>query len=234
MSLEDNFIDSILKKAARQAQERELETLDQEMALTEPHVFSDDFERKMEKMLKSSRKPYYFIKTLGKRAATIIIAIVMALSVMTFSVKAIREPVIEFIIEVYEKFTAIIFQKEDDGAEEAFPKIIEQYYQPEYIPDGYGMMEMVDIVGYVQITYSNENNQHITFEQYTITTNDLTADTEGAVIENATANGYPALFYSNKGCNTLIWTDNTYGYTISGKTNKEEIEKMSKLVEIDK
>ena len=55
-------------------------------------------------------------------------------------------------------------------------------------------------------------------------------DTEGVDIQNVTIDGKETLFYSNKGINNLIWTDNGYGYLISGRINKDEIIKMMKSV----
>ena len=72
-------------------------------------TFSEKFNKKMEKLIKSQRKSYYiFINTVGKRVAILFVAII-TLFAASMSVKAIREPVINFIIEVYESFTKYFF-----------------------------------------------------------------------------------------------------------------------------
>ena len=63
----------------------------------------------MDKLIKSQRKPYWnFISTVSRRAAVIIVAII-TLVTAAFSVKAIREPIIKFIKQVYESFTHYSF-----------------------------------------------------------------------------------------------------------------------------
>jgi hypothetical protein len=138
-------INLIFQQAAREAQRREMEILEKEIDLSEQHGFSDEYNRKMDKLLKFSRKPYFnFVNTVGKRAAVIIVTLITALSITTFSVKALREPVVDFIISVYEKFSNILFQT--DEAENSFPITIEEFYRPEYLPDGYVEVENVNLV----------------------------------------------------------------------------------------
>ena len=75
-------------------------------------TFSEKFNKKMEKLIKSQRKSYYIlINTVGKRVAILFVAII-TLFTASMSVKAIREPVINFIIEVYESFTKYFFEGE--------------------------------------------------------------------------------------------------------------------------
>lgn len=111
---------TILKKAAQEVQRREMEALNNEMALVESHVFSETFNRKMEKLLRFSQKSYFpYVNTIGKRVAIITIAVVISLSATAFSVKAIREPVVNFFVNVYEKFSSIVFQS--DESEKTYP-----------------------------------------------------------------------------------------------------------------
>ena len=220
-------INLILQQAATEAQRREMEILGKEIDLSEPHLFSDDYNRKMDKLLKFSRKPYFsFVNTVGKRAAVIIIALITALSITTFSVKALREPVVNFIISVYEKFSNILFHS--DEADNSFPTTIEEFYWPEYLPNGYVEIENINLINVIEITYSNGTDDLI-FEQYIISSAQIGADTEGTEIETLTVDGKEVLFFVNKGINRIIWTDGLYGYRISGVFDKDEMLKMVNL-----
>ena len=215
-----------LQEAAKESQRQEIEILEKE-ASTEPHVFSNEFNRKMDKLLNFSKKPYFnFVNTIGKRAAVIIIAFITALSITTFSVKAFREPVVNFIISVYEKFSNILFHTNE--SENSFPTTIEEDYQPEYLPNDYVEVEKVNLVNVIEITYSNGTDDLI-FEQYIISSTQIGVDTEGTEIETLTVDGKEILFYHNKGINHIIWTDGLYGYKVAGVIDKYEIMKMVKL-----
>lgn len=77
-------------------------------------TFSDAFEKKMKKLISMQKKSYYYmINTVGKRVAIILLTLFISLTATTFSVKALRESVIEFIIETFEKFTKITVETEE-------------------------------------------------------------------------------------------------------------------------
>ena len=93
-------------------------------------TFSEKFIKRMDKLIKSQRKPYWnFISTVSRRAAVIIVAII-TLVTAAFSVKAIREPIIKFIKQVYESFTHYSF--DGDTVE-----IITKEYTITQMLDGY-------------------------------------------------------------------------------------------------
>jgi len=80
-----------------------------------PHVFSQDFENKMEKLIKQqrkleNRKKYIQIR---KRVAVIIIVLFVSISFVVANVEALKTPIINFIIEVKDKFTKINIKDED-------------------------------------------------------------------------------------------------------------------------
>mgnify|MGYP000868619133 CR=1 FL=1 len=213
MIRENRKVSLRLHEAAQESQRREIEILEKEVVSTEPHVFSNEFNRKMDKLLNFSKKPYFnFVNTVGKRAAVIIIAFITALSITTFSVKAFREPVVNFSISVYEKFSNILFHADE----------------PEYLPDGYNLKENNNFGNVIEIIYSNRNDD-LFFEQYIISSTQIGADTEGTDIEMLTVDGKEILFYNNKGVNRIIWTDGSYGYKVIGVIDKYEIMKMIKL-----
>lgn len=216
-----------LHKAAGQLQKREIEILEKEAALIEPYIFSNRFNRKMYKLMKFSIKPYFnFVNTAGKRAAVIIIAFITAFSIATFSIKALREPVIDFIVSVYEKFSNILFNEEETKS--SFPTIIEEFYQPKYLPTGYVEIENNNLINVIEIIYSNGVDDLI-FEQYIIGSAQVGIDTEGAEVEMLIVDGGKMLFYSNKGINNIVWKDESYGYSIRGIINKSEMLNMVAL-----
>ena len=168
------------------------------MAIDESHIFSETFNRKMEKLLRFSQKSYFpYVNTIGKRVAIITIAVVISLSATAFIVKAIRGSVVNFLVNVYEKFSSIVFQNPE--SKKTYPTAIEQFYEPEYLPEGYTLLENQNLLVATQIIYSNSNGNELIFEQYVITSNELKVDTEGVEIEKITVDDNKALFYSNKG-----------------------------------
>lgn len=73
------------------------------------HTFSDEFEGKMQILIRHQRGFFKFINTAGKKAAVVLLSILILSASTVFSVKALREPVIEaiqsFFVNVKEQLT---------------------------------------------------------------------------------------------------------------------------------
>lgn len=122
------------------------------------YTFSERFNKRMAKLIKSQRKSYWvLINTAAKRAAVIFVAII-TLFTAAFSVKAIREPVLRFIKEVYETFTRYTY--EGDMAD----KITKEYVLT-YIPDGFEQTSKIENENSIITTYKNSFGETIMFTQ---------------------------------------------------------------------
>ena len=215
-----------LQEAAREAQRHEINNLLNEAAL-DPYVFSEEFYIKKDKLIKRSRKPFYrLVNTAGKRAAVFILAIIVTLSTITLSVEALRTPFIEVMTSIYERFTGVSY--EYDLKLRNYPKKIEDIYLPKQLPKGYALVksEYHDVA--INTIFSNGTHD-LHFEQYTIVSTQITVDTESVEVEALTINGNEALFFHNRGINTLMWTDGYYGYSAHGNLDKSELVKLVNL-----
>ena len=121
-------------------------------------TFSERFNKKMSKLIKSQKKSYYFlINTASKRVAVLLLA-VLTLFTASMSIKAIREPVVKFIVEVYESFTRYFF--EGDTADE-----IDKEYTITKLPIGYSETNKFKGRNSITTIYEDENGNKIEFIQ---------------------------------------------------------------------
>lgn len=219
-----------LKEALLESQALQLAALDDEMnAKSFSPEYSESFKMRMNRLLKLSKKSYFrFVSTAGKRAASFAVILLLSLTVTTFSVKALREPTIEFIIGVYEKFSSLVFGTDDSQA--AYPETIEEIRTIKNLPVGYTLADTVSTDIFIKTTYVSPGYNDIIFKQYLITSTEVQADTEGVDLENLEIAGYPAVYFNNKGISTINWTDGKYGYGISGNLEKETLISMTELV----
>lgn len=192
-------------------------------------TFSDGFEKKMQKMIMVQKKSYfYLINTVGKRVAIIVLAIIISLTATTFGVKAIRETVIEFITETFEKFTKITVQNEEPNISVEFVKTI-----PEYIPDGYNLGSEMYIEGIYQIVYNNQDNDSIDYIQKVSFGTISNINTEGVEYENISINSLEGIKYTKKKINTVVFVDGTYMYSFYGRVSFDELIKMAESIKIE-
>lgn len=191
-------------------------------------TFSQEFETKMQKLLQRQKKAYfYMINTIGKRVAIIILSLLIALSTVTFGVKAIRERFFEFITETYEKFTRITVEREDEPEE-----LILEPIKPQYAPDGFEMVLENNYGTVYRIVYENEQKQEIQFFQQPNYDTDFRANTEGVEVKTVYINSFEGIMYQQQGENTVIFAANDYFFTISGFIDFDELIKIAESVEI--
>jgi hypothetical protein len=200
-------------------------------ASMEPVTFSPKFERKMERLLRAHRKPYYPLVNTNFKKAALAMAVVLIIMITTvFSVSALREPVIRFFVEVYEKFSQVFFHHQP---EEQFPATLEVYYAPTWLPEGYreDAGQTVDIILSCERTYMNANMDEISFRQHTITSSALRIDTEGVQAKQVVVNGNPGLAYSNKGIQHLLWNSEQYGFFVFGPVPETDLLRMAESIQ---
>ncbi|MBR2043922.1 MAG: DUF4367 domain-containing protein [Clostridia bacterium] len=181
--------------------------------------FSLELEKKMEKLINRNKKPWFrLINTGAKRVAIIIVVIIIALTSTVLSVDALREGVKSFVVEVYEKFSTIIFEKEDSNTTG-----ITVYYEPTYIPKGYILAEEENLdYDYIKI-FKNLNGEKIVYIQSCDLENGRNINTENAITEKING-GYYAYIPNGK-TRMFIKSDGVYEhyFSCSDSISKEEL-----------
>lgn len=192
-------------------------------------TFSETFEKKMQKLISAQKKSYfYLINTVGKRVAIIVLAIMISLTATTFGVKAIRETVIEFIIETYEKFTNIIVQNQDPNTQVELIKTA-----PQYVPESYVVESELDSGMIYKITYNNQEDIPINYNQKISFRTVFNINTEDVEYEKITINYLDGIKYVKNGINTIVFADETYMYTVYGQVSMEELIKMAESIKTE-
>lgn len=189
-------------------------------------TFSEKFMKRMDKLIKSQRKPYWnFISTVSRRAAVIIVAII-TLVTAAFSVKAIREPIIKFIKQVYESFTHYSF--DGDTVE-----IITKEYTITQMLDGYEQFDKLTSENTIATTYKNKLGDTIIFTQMT------TEYSIGYFVDNESGEQYTETvddieiefkeWYDTK---TAIWANDGYVFSIDciGNISFEDIKQIIRTI----
>ena len=195
----------------------------------EAYTFSKNFEIKMQKLINFRKKPYYkYLNTVAKRVASVVLITLVCLFVAVFSVKALREPFIDFIVETYEKFTSLLTEKElpDENFEFTIKK-------PQYIPEGYVAQNITKDGKMYMCTYNNSEKGYFVYLQNLAGNWKSVIDTENIIYEDITINSVGGIFYKNKDMNCIAFDDGIYTYNISGYISKEELIKIAESIKIN-
>lgn len=219
-----SFTDEMFKAAVKKADWIRINALPSDDQIN--HIFSAEFERNMEKLIRQSKKqlPSGKSKTFNKRFISILAAIIIMIST-AMSVSAIRQRVIEFITEVYQRYTQVFFSESQSSQVES--KLFAAY-MPSYIPKGFELVNKATN-GTVLLDYE-KGAEFISYEQEWIDEVSMQINTEGVKLEELKFNNLPAKYYSNKGVQNLIWYDSHYMYMVSSTLDRETVFKIAESV----
>ncbi|AZT89581.1 DUF4367 domain-containing protein [Caldicellulosiruptor changbaiensis] len=221
-----SFTEDMLKEAVIKADIYEIETLPTDDEIE--YEFSNEFERKMERLIRRSKTRNLIggMAFLRRRVVALIAAIII-LFASAMSVSAVRAAVFEFITEVYEKFTHIFFNESRSSQDAADGFAI---YEPAYIPEGFKLVNK-NTDGLVLLEYEKEND-FISYSQQCLENVSININTEGVKLEELEFKGLPAKYYSNQGVQNLVWYDDKYMYTVSSTLDRDIVFKIAESVEI--
>lgn len=220
---------TIFKDAVLKAYQLDMEELPKEEELNDIHVFSEGFIDNIMKIDRYAKYKYFSIKGKMIRGTTAIAISVFIILTISLSVESIRTPILNFVVETYEKYSSILFKKDSHNL---LPMTIEENYILTDIPEGYMLIEEINLNNIREFTYMDTIGNFAIFEQYTIENMDISIDTEGVEIKEVVINSYKGILYSKKGTTTIIWNNDRYGFSIYGKLNEDLIIEMAKSVRI--
>ena len=221
------FDESLLKEAFDIRAKAFCETLPSEEEY-EKITFSPEFEKRMEKLLKQEQTFYYYwFNTIGKRVASVILIVVIGLLTTTFSVKALRDPFLKFVVEVFEKFTDIFLDDENINDDFIFESV-----KPEYIPAGYVLQSEESKETFVRVEYQDERKNTIIYTQKKNFGFGMTVNTENTTSEEIIINELNGFIYKNMGMTKIVFANEQYVFSVSGAISTEELIKIAESVPI--
>lgn len=193
------------------------------------YEFSEEFEKKMEKLIDSignNKKPR---KLNHRKTIAILIAAIIIAFAGAMSVSAIREPIVEFIYKVYDGFTDLLF--EGDTTDK-----LSYIYSLSEIPEGFVETEQLITDGVIYVKYENEQSQKIIEFRQNITEDiSVSLDNEHGRVETFQINGQKINVYiSDYGNYYYVFWNVDYYYMeliYHGTTTIDEILNLIKSIQ---
>lgn len=187
-------------------------------------VFSKEHEDKMKKLFRKERQKQSMkvFSKYAKRAACILLVIVIGSGVAICSVEAWRIKFLNFVLEIGQPNTDFNFS--DNGG----LSYSDDEITLEYIPMGFEMTK----------NYSTRQRVFLVFtsgeKYFQMIISDLDSnssiDTEDGATEKLYVNGNEAIYTTNKNINALIWHNNELTFSVAGNIAREEIIKIAENI----
>lgn len=194
-------------------------------------TFSPSFEERMRLLLRRQKYGYYVLfGTAWRSAASVLVAILVSMSIATFSVRALREPVVRFITEVFETFTNVLFVDDEPASPQNDMDM--KTVVPAYIPEGYAVQlhTSSDKMIYRVVYYNADTSQRIYYIQSRNNSGLLTADTEDVIIHSVNIGAVSGIAYQNKSSFNVVFAYGEYTYSVSGPLSEEELLRIAESI----
>lgn len=219
--------DAVLASALIKAKNYDIYSLPDDIEIN--HIFSDNFENKMNKLILSFEKKDKHI-TLFKNVLIKAAVILLTISAGIFSVIMInpqaRADFKNAVTEFYENHIKFYFISEEQS-ETDFSDYKSVYAA--YIPKGFSLKEKYTEYESVGYKYQNEEN-HLTFDIYVSLNDGLSVQTDKKNFEKLSLSGKDSYLITGENDNnpysTLIIPGNSITVTVYGQINREEIIKI--------
>ena len=189
------------------------------------HLFSDSFNRNMDKLIARRRKAYYpIIKTTGRRVAAGLIAAALMGTITVAAYEPVRTFFKEFFVE---RFLGHDTVKTVNTDSEIVREKIEKKYTVD-IPEKYREWETYNYESdnYTQISYTSDDNMEgITFTQTVKSAFVMEVDNEQSELENKKdMYGRNILVSNYEDTDVLIiWEYDGYVFTLSGVMSEDDL-----------
>lgn len=192
-------------------------------------TFSDGFERKMQKIINRRRHAYYRVfNTAAKRAVSVAAAFIILLTAV-LGVKAIREPVTEFIKRIFANHNEYTISGDTK-------KNIEEKYKPTYIPQGFIFANRSESDIDINYEYRNISDEFITISQMATVNYAMMVDNEHGLCYEKEVSGKAYTVYADyeNAVFTISFTENGYAFNITAYADIgiDELLKIAEGVEV--
>lgn len=188
------------------------------------HIFSPEFETKMNKLIKKDKKrnenTYY--KHFKKIVIIFLIVLTGIITITTVNTEAFPENLMRIIKKIYKEFTDYNFI--NPNVEKTY-----SHKKPKYIPFGYKEVERVKEEDYLVITYKDNLDDYIIYQTMPMDRDIVSLNTEGATIENIEINNYYAQYVEKDNTQQLLWDDKNNIYILSKELQTKKITKKDKM-----
>ncbi|HFL3653748.1 TPA: DUF4367 domain-containing protein [Clostridioides difficile] len=188
------------------------------------HVFSLEFENKMNKLIKKDKKRTENICCRYFKKVVIIFLIVLTgiITITTVNTEAFPENVMRIMKKIYKEFTDYNFINPNT-------KKTYSYKEPSYISFGYKEVERVKEEEYLSISYKDNLDNYIIYQTMPMDRDIVSLNTEGATMENIQFNNHYAQYVEKWNTQQLLWNDKNNIYILSKELATKKITKKDKI-----
>ncbi len=182
---------------------------------------SKDFERKMDKLIKSERSVYHRLTLTKARRAIAIATVIAVLLASAMSVSAIREKIFSFFVSRGNQIDVT----EYDTEQASYPTELERQLKPDYLPEGYSLEDSSFEDNSAYLLYT-KGDDYLTIEQFVKSEYKSATDGEYKTEKKLTEDGTEFIVRtSDDGSVMLVFDKDGYVFELVGFESEDELVK---------
>lgn len=183
---------------------------------------SPEFEERMYRIIRREQRGYYVMfGTIKRSVASVLLMLLAGMTIATFSVRALREPVVRFITEVFESFTSVLFVNDEPIS---VTDVEIKRVAPTYIPEGFVKESETETTATYRIIYRNEETgTELMYTQRWKDRGAMSINTENIEHHAVNVNGLEGIAYIQNDTTSIMFTDGEYTFTVRGTLLEEDL-----------
>lgn len=220
--------DALIAMVVTEAEAREMASMPTLDEMNKDFHPSPDFQHKMEKLLKTAKRKEEKkdVLSFAKKLFVVATTVISVLFSTLLPVQAVREAVVDTLLDWKDEFVAVIFSK--DEANIAIPMNI----QLDYIPEGFSLVDSIsDQQDQYYFLYENSERDQLSIRAITIGSAHKTdLDNEYTTYYTLEFSGHKAI-WGVMGDSHNVLEDGTLSYKIESTIGLAEIIKVAENIE---
>lgn len=227
----DDMDDAFLERALFQAMEYRLGMIPEGAGMD--HAFSRRHRRRVRALLRQAARPQKVNRVifLGRRAAAVLVAALVAAFGAVMGVEAWREALFRFIQQKFPQYSIVSYEQ---IGETVLPDELIRY-APDEIPEGYTLVFQRVSTASFNLIYEDAEGEALTFLQMRLDAADVLIDTEFSDFEEVVlGDGTTARYLPNEGVHSIMWENNAYAFLITSTSDKVDIKKLAENTKLQK
>lgn len=197
-----------------------METLLKAEQKAEEHEFSKEFESKMDRLIRKWKRKFVPGTHYRLRRSWLTAATVLFLISFTLGVEASRAAIFEFVTEIYEKYSNIIYEEKD--IKNAPDKILE-LREPEWGDQYVETSNIKTVYVYKTVQENIQCQENVYFRQFVMSYYRQINTEHASFMKDAVIDGIQIYSITYDNHTTLLWNDGEYYYELNSKINKKDL-----------
>lgn len=186
------------------------------MAGNLPELTQEEKEANLQKLLAQIKNTPAPVKTKKavvirskRKIITYIIVAAILMSLICMSVTAIRDPIFNFFVDIYDRFTAVAIYDSGDSGNDVIETL-----EFKYIPEGYEFKSKSCRSNYVKYTWSNGTEKIILEQKIAGENTKYKFNTENDHMQTISINDINVLYHRQHNKQIITWTKNNEVFTL--------------------